>query len=208
VARVVQARCRWADCFDIAIDGEDRHRRGIPQAAGEYRRCREGLGDWVKNHDGIIKSAGQEAAKWDELLGRPARDWQLVDLVGKPHALKDYRGKVVVLDFWYRTCVWCVRAMPQVIQIARHFEGKPVAVLGMNTDEDPADARYVVDKLGIPYPILRSNHEVAGGYGAGTFGFPILVIIDRAGRVRDIHIGYSDTLGEDVIKPIDALLDQ
>ncbi len=77
----------------------------------------------------------------------------------------------------------------------------------MNTDEDQADARYVVEKLGITYPVLRSTHEIAGGYER-SFGFPTLVIVDREGRVRDVHIGYSDTLGEDVIKTVQRLLDE
>lgn len=47
---------------------------------------------------------------------------------GKKHALKHYRGKVVVLDFWYRNCGWCLRAMPQVKEAATHFRGRPGGV--------------------------------------------------------------------------------
>jgi hypothetical protein len=79
----------------------------------------------------------------------------------------------------------------------------------MNTDLDPADARYIVDKLGITYPVLRA-HDQSGEWmrRLPVFGFPTLVIIDRDGIVRDAHVGYSNTLGDDVIKAVEALLDE
>ncbi|MFI5456952.1 MAG: TlpA family protein disulfide reductase [Isosphaerales bacterium] len=179
------------------------------QAKTTLPMVRETLDLWIKNHEEQSKSNTAEAVRWAEVIGRPAPDWELKDLEGKSHAMKDYRGKVVLLDFWYRNCVWCMRAMPQVNGVARHFKGKPVALLAMNIDQDPADARYVVDKLGITYPVLRA-HEESGERMRTLFsmGFPTLVIIDRDGIVRDAHVGFSDTLGEDVIKAVDALLDE
>jgi len=170
---------------------------------------RESLDLWIKNHQQFGKSYTEQAVRWAEVIGRPAPDWELKDLEGKSHAMKDYRGKVVLLDFWYRNCVWCMRAMPQVNGVARHFKGKPVALLAMNIDQDQADARYVVDKLGITYPVLRA-HEESGERMRTLFsmGFPTLVIIDRDGIVRDAHVGFSDTLGEDVAKAVEALLDE
>ena len=170
---------------------------------------RETLDLWIKDHEERQKSSTQEAVKWAETIGRPAPDWELKDLDGKSHSMKEYRGKVVLLDFWYRNCVWCMRAMPQVNGIARHFKGKPVALLAMNIDQDPTDARYIVDKLGITYPVLRAHDESGELMGKlPVYGFPTLVIIDRDGIVRDAHVGYSNTLGEDVIKAVEALLDE
>jgi thiol-disulfide isomerase/thioredoxin len=117
--------------------------------------------------------------------------------------LADYRGKVVVLDFWYRGCGWCIRAMPQIKQIATTFEDQPVAVLGMNTDRDEEDARFVIDRLGLNYPSLK-------GEGLpekfGVRGFPTLLVIDPQGIVQDVHIGYSPDLTEKVGQSIRKLL--
>jgi peroxiredoxin len=179
------------------------------QARANLPMIRETLDLWIKNHDSRGKSNTEEAVRWAEVVGRPAPDWQMKDLDGRSHSMKEYRGKVVLLDFWYRNCVWCMRAMPQVKGVARHFKDKPVAMLSMNVDEDPADARYIVDKLGINFPVLRA-HEASGEWNRKLpiFGFPTLVIIDRDGIVRDAHIGYSDTLNESVIKTVEALLDE
>jgi thiol-disulfide isomerase/thioredoxin len=164
-------------------------------------------------HDQVVSQLKQHAqtAQWTtddarrraEHLGKPAADWKTTDLAGKAHALADYRGKVVVLDFWYRGCGWCIRAMPQINQLAADFQNQPVAVLGMNTDRDEKDARFVVEKMKLTYPVLKAE-GLPEKYGVQ--GFPTLIIIDQAGKVHDIHVGYSPTLRADVAKVIKELL--
>jgi thiol-disulfide isomerase/thioredoxin len=125
------------------------------------------------------------------------------DLDGKSHSLKEYRGKVVVLDFWYRGCGWCVRAMPQINQLAEDFKDQPVAILGMNTDREEKDAKFVVEAMALKYPNLKAA-GLPQKYGVQ--GFPTLILIGPDGTVRDLHVGYSPTLREDVAKEIRALL--
>jgi thiol-disulfide isomerase/thioredoxin len=91
---------------------------------------------------------------------------------------------VVVLDFWYRGCGWCIKAMPQLNALAGQFEGRPVAVLGMNTDRDEADAKFVSDAMGLKYETLRAL-GIPEKYGVQ--GFPTLVVIDPERKVRDMH---------------------
>jgi thiol-disulfide isomerase/thioredoxin len=54
---------------------------------------------------------------------------------------------MVVLDFWYRGCGWCIRAMPQLNAVADQFAGRPVAVLGMAIDQNEANAKFVCDEM-------------------------------------------------------------
>jgi peroxiredoxin/regulation of enolase protein 1 (concanavalin A-like superfamily) len=157
------------------------------------------LSEHKRQADYIAKEAKELAERKD----KPAAEWSLDDLNGKSHALADYRGKVVVLDFWYRGCGWCIRAMPQVQQVANDFKNSPVAVLGMNTDRDEKDAQFVVEAMQLSYPILKAT-DVPAKYG--VHGFPTLVIIDQQGTVRDIHVGYSKTLRAEVSKIIKELL--
>ncbi len=128
-----------------------------------------------------------------------------------PAATADYRGKVVVLDFWYRGCGWCMRAMPQVKQLAQQFKDQPVVILGMNNDDDLADAQFVIDAFKLPYPTLK-NHATADDDGISSKyaidGFPTMVLIDQKGIVRDYIVGFSpelhDTLGAKISKLLDA----
>ena len=102
----------------------------------------------------------------------------------------------MILDFWYRGCGWCIRAMPQMKGLVADFQGQPVVVLGMNTDTDVADAQFVVEKAGLNYATLKVRQDLPNKYGVP--GFPTLVIIDQRGNVHDLRVGYSPTLRQDV----------
>jgi peroxiredoxin len=106
-------------------------------------------------------------------------------------------------DFWYRGSGWCIRAMPQVKALAEEFKGQPVAVLGMKTDHDEKDAKFVVDELSLNYPVLKAE-GVPEKYSVRDF--PTLIIVDQDGRVADIHVGYSPTLRAEVTKSVQKLL--
>ena len=161
------------------------------------------IDDQLKNHNQFAKYQIDEAKKIAGVLGHASPTWEVKDLNGQTHTLDQYRGKVLVLDFWYRGCGWCMRAMPQVKAVAAHYQGRPVAVFGMNNDRKEQDAKFVVQKMAIAYPVLRSD-ELPAKYGVS--GFPTLIVIDQQGKVADVHIGYSDHLFEDVTATIDRLL--
>ena len=164
---------------------------------------REQIDEQLKSHSRMAGYYAEEAKNRAAVLGHPAADWETKDLDGKAHSLKGYRGKVVILDFWYRGCGWCIRAMPQVKELAEEFKGEPVAVLGMNTDRDVKDAKFVVDEMSLNYPVLKAE-GIPEKYKVR--GFPTLIIVDQNGKVADIHVGYSPTLRADVAKSVRKLL--
>jgi thiol-disulfide isomerase/thioredoxin len=164
---------------------------------------REAIDHQLKSHSQMASYYEKQAKDRAEVLNKPAADWQTKDLQGKAHGLKDYRGKVVLLDFWYRGCGWCMRAMPQVMELADDFKDQPVAVLGMNTDRDEKDAQFVVDAMKLNYPVLKAE-GLPEKYKVQ--GFPTLIIIDPEGNVADVHVGYSPTLRQDVGTVVKRLL--
>jgi thiol-disulfide isomerase/thioredoxin len=159
--------------------------------------------DEVGTLEEIALQMDEDAAWRDSLAGRPAPAWSLTGLDGKNHSLKDYRGKVVILDFWYRGCPWCIRAMPQLNELAQQYQGKPVAVIGMNIDKDTADARFVVEKLRLSYTNVLARGE---DKSYRVQGFPTLYVIDAKGVIRDIHVGYSPGLGAKLAVTVERLL--
>jgi thiol-disulfide isomerase/thioredoxin len=154
------------------------------------------LDQQLKSHDDLAARSIHDANRWAEIVGHPAADWEARNLEGQLHSLKEYRGKIVILDFWYRGCGWCIRAMPQIKGLVADFQGQPVVVLGMNTDTDAADAQFVVEKAGLNYATLKVGQDLPNKYGVP--GFPTLVIIDQRGNVHDLQVGYSPTLRQDV----------
>ncbi len=171
----------------------------------KVRVLREQIDAQLKKHKQMESYYTEEAKNRADVLGKPAAEWETKDLEGKTHSLKGYQGKVVILDFWYRGCGWCIRAMPQMKELAADFKDQPVAVLGMNTDRNEKDAKFVVDEMGLNYPVLKAEGLPEKYH---VRGFPTLIIIDQAGKVADIHVGYSPTLRDDVAKSVKGLLAQ
>ena len=157
----------------------------------------------LKSHDAAAKYYLEEAKRRAEVVGKEAPTFETTDLDGAERSLADYRGKVVVLDFWYRGCGWCIRAMPQINQVARAFKDKPVAVIGMNTDRKVEDAKFVIEKMGLEYANVKAEGLPEK---FKVQGFPTLVVVDQKGIIREFHVGYSPTLAADLSETINGLL--
>jgi thiol-disulfide isomerase/thioredoxin len=173
------------------------------QAAIEQADLKKQIETRLQQHRQAVEYHLQDAERRAAVLGKPAFEFATTDLDGKKVALKDCRGKVVILDFWYRGCGWCIRAMPQVKEVAAHFKGRPVVVFGMNTDPKLEDAKFVVGKMKLNYATLKAEGLPEK---FKVQGFPTLLIIDQKGVVRDLHVGYTPTLKEEVVRSVEKLL--
>ena len=151
----------------------------------------------------FAKYRRDQAAKFAAMFDRPAPDWELQDLAGKTHKLSDYRGKVVVLDFWSRRCAPCIPVMRTLAELSKRFDARSVAILGMNDDENEADARFVHEYVKIPYPTLRAA-AVLEDYHVSSW--PAIYVIDANGKLRHARFGNPDTVREDLAAQVSALL--
>lgn len=160
------------------------------------------LNEDLAGHEQIKTSIAEDSIWFAQTLNKKAVEWKLKDLAGKYHTSKQYRGKIVILDFWYRGCPWCIRAMPSLNRLAQEYKNS-VVVLGMNIDKDINDALLVQDKMQLVYPSLQCG-DVYKKYGVS--GFPTLFVIDKKGVIRDIHIGYAPDLYQKLTTKIQTLL--
>jgi thiol-disulfide isomerase/thioredoxin len=138
-----------------------------------------------------------------KFVNKPSPHWTAEDFSGEKQALDDYRGKVILLDFWYRGCPWCIRAMPMIKRVAEHFKNRHVAVIGVNTDKERTDAIFVLQKTSPPYPNLEGRGLVKQ---YDVTAYPTFIVIDRNGLVRRIIVGYEPSLTEKLIEVIEPLL--
>lgn len=119
---------------------------------------------------------------------RIAPDFELKALDGRTVRLSEYRGKVVVLNFWTKTCAPCLREMPSLNQLARVLEGHPnVELLTITTDESAADAAATLQSVLNEAPafvtLVDSESRVVGGK-YGTTLYPETWFIDAEGVIR------------------------
>ncbi|HXF91593.1 MAG TPA: redoxin domain-containing protein [Nitrospiraceae bacterium] len=118
------------------------------------------------------------------VVGTPAADFSLTDLNGHTHSLSQYRGKVVLVNFWATWCKPCTTEMPAMQATYDRLRDKGFVVLAVNELEDEAKVRDHIRAYGHTFPVLldRDNH-VANQFG--VFGLPVSVFIDEFGVVRE-----------------------
>jgi peroxiredoxin len=137
--------------------------------------------------------------------GAPAPAFQLNSNAGKPLALADFRGQIVLLNFWASWCGPCRQEMPILEQLNRQYHGKGVTLLGVNVEPDSAAAVQWLKATPVTFPILfDTDSKVSKLYEVA--GMPNTVIIDRKGLVRYIHRGYAAGAENDYLNQIRALI--
>jgi peroxiredoxin len=146
-----------------------------------------------------------KAAVKPENERKTAPEFALKDSNGQTVHLADYKGKVVLLDFWATWCGPCKIEIPWFIEFEQQFKDRGFAVLGVSMDEDGWDAvKPYMDDLKINYRILLGNEQVSDIYG-GVESLPTTLLIDRQGKIASIHIGLSQGK-EEFRNDIDRLL--
>jgi cytochrome c biogenesis protein CcmG, thiol:disulfide interchange protein DsbE len=146
--------------------------------------------------------------KLQEMKDRPdAPDFTLPNAGGKKISLKDYRGKVVFLNFWATWCESCREEMPSMERLYQEFKGKGLEIVAVNVKEKRREALAFAKELKLTYPVLLdSEGEVGLLYGA--FGLPATYLIDRKGVVLARMWGPADWHSPAARKFFAALVDQ
>jgi peroxiredoxin len=118
---------------------------------------------------------------------KPAPDFTLKDVLqGKDFSLSQYRGKVVVINFFTFFCGPCREEMPDLNKINNELKGQGLQTLGIALSSDPTQIRFLVKQLGLEYPVLSGNDKVSEAYGSVAV-VPTTFIIAMAARPRQIE---------------------
>ena len=134
-----------------------------------------------------------------------APDFALKDATGKLVHLADYRGKVVVLDFWATWCGPCVIEIPWFTEFQRKYKDRGFEVLGVSMDDDGWKAiTPFVERKKINYRIVLGDDKTGDLYG-GLEALPTTFVIDRYGRIASVHVGLTDK--KDFENAIEKLLE-
>ena len=120
-----------------------------------------------------------------------AKDFEIPSFDPGTVRLSDYRGQVVVLNFWASWCIPCRDEAPVIEKLHREYRGRDVVFLGVNMQDAENDARAFIDEFGMSYPNGRDlNGSVYIMYGVA--GVPETFIIAGDGKVLRKHIGPID----------------
>jgi peroxiredoxin len=117
-------------------------------------------------------------------VGMQAEDFRLNDLEGKSQSLSQYRGKIVLVNFWATWCKPCTTEMPAMQKIYDKLRDKGFVVLAVNELEDDAKVREHIKQYGHTFPVLMDrDNKVANQFG--VFGLPVSVFIDEKGVIQE-----------------------
>jgi cytochrome c biogenesis protein CcmG, thiol:disulfide interchange protein DsbE len=143
------------------------------------------------------------------IAGKSADDFAL-SMNGRPQRLSDYRGKVVVLNFWASWCPPCVDEAPSLNRLQRHIEANGGTILGVSIDENPAAYEKFLKDFAIVFPTWRdpavqdNKSKIALGYG--TSMIPETYVIDRHGKIARKLVGPQHWDSPEMTAYFDALL--
>ena len=141
----------------------------------------------------------------DVQLGDRAPDFDLTAEDGSGIRLQDYRGKLVLLNFWATWCPPCVDEMPSLNLVYEHLREKGLVVLGVSVDEEEAAYRDFLQSARVRFPTVRDpERTVPARYG--TVKYPETYLIDREGYVLRKYVGAENWMRPEIMNYLSSLL--
>jgi thiol-disulfide isomerase/thioredoxin len=130
----------------------------------------------------------------------------LQDLHGRTHRLADYRGKVVLVNFWATWCEPCREEMPSIERLRQSLAGKPFEVLAVNIGEPLGRIERFLEKMPLGFPMLLDRDTGAAKAWKARV-VPATFLVGSDGRIRYVHYGELDWSSEPVRKRVAELLE-
>jgi cytochrome c biogenesis protein CcmG/thiol:disulfide interchange protein DsbE len=150
-----------------------------------------------------LVSSGWYSGSRPPHIGKPAPDFTVRD-ADRRVDIRDFRGKIVLLNFWATWCAPCVEEMPSLVQLQQRMKDKGVTVVAVSVDQD-SDAYqnflkdHKIDVITVRDPDQKANNLY------GTFKFPETYIIDRNGIVQRKFIGAVDWSQPEIVDFLNKL---
>lgn len=127
--------------------------------------------------------------KESERKNAPA--FELKNAAGETVKLSDYKGKIVLIDFWATWCAPCKASMPWINELSEKYKADGVEVLGISMDEEGWNVvKPFIEQMGVKYPIVVGNKRVGYLYGE-VDNLPVAFFVDRNQKVAGIHLGAA-----------------
>jgi thiol-disulfide isomerase/thioredoxin len=146
--------------------------------------------------------SGENIAELPVLGAAPA--WNLKDVHGQTVTSEQFKGKVVVLDFWATWCGPCRQEIPGYVDLQKKYGKDGLVIVGVSLDQaGPGVVEEFVKKFAVNYQMVMGDEAIQSAFG-GMDAIPTTFLIDRAGQVRDRKVGTEPT--EEYEKKVVALL--
>lgn len=139
-------------------------------------------------------------------IGEPAPPLKVTTSTGQPVTLANYKGHVLVLDFFASWCQPCKRSIPHLIELNRKYGKQGLQILGLSLDEDNGDLIEFITPLKLNYPAALANEDLQTEYGIRSL--PTLFVINKKGIVVEKFMGITDEVKKNVEMTVKRLLSE
>ncbi len=139
------------------------------------------------------------------LKNKPAPEFSAKDVAGNNHILKEYRGRVVLINFWATWCSPCRREMPSLIKLYHKYNNQGLVLLAVSVDEQRRAVENFTRKLPLPFPVISDPEEKISSHYK-VFAYPTSFLIDRNGIIRKIITGERDWLAPEFTARLEKMM--
>ncbi|HEY9098193.1 MAG TPA: TlpA disulfide reductase family protein [Thiobacillus sp.] len=153
----------------------------------------------------LVLTAHAYAAGFETRAATPAPALKARDMSGAPKTLADYRGKVVLLNFWASWCPPCLREMPSMERLRVKMEGRPLEMVALASAEGPEDVKAFLAKMQLSFPIWL-DADGSNTKRWKVFALPTSFLLDAKGRVRYVLTGPTEWDEGEALKIIESML--
>jgi len=153
----------------------------------------------------LLFNAGGHAAGFEARASTPAPALEARNLKGAPQALADYRGKVVLLNFWASWCPPCLREMPSLERLRVNMAGRSLEIVALDSAETAEDVNAYLSRMKLGFTILLDPDGSATRRWK-VFALPTSFLLDAEGRVRYVLTGPTEWDEGEALKVIESLL--
>lgn len=150
--------------------------------------CAVALGVYLGVHQSHSRAA-LTAAPAPALAAAP--ELTLTDLRGDALHTANYKGKVVLINFWAAWCTPCAEEVPQFIALQKKYQEQGLQVIGFSVEDDSTELRNFYRKYQMNYPVIPSDLKIADAFG-GVLGLPTTFVIGRDSKIHGKHNGATD----------------
>ena len=129
---------------------------------------------------------------------------KLPDMQGNMHSLSDYKGNIVLLQFWATYCTPCRKEMPTMNNLIKKMQGKPFKIVSVNMAETREEVASFLQQVPVDFPVLLDSNGATVGQWK-VFAAPANFILDKQGHIIFTLFGAIDWDSEDMLKKITLL---